>query len=257
MRPIYMSPGRKLAYGSLFLALAIVSTGVFKLIPMGNLYFLRFSLTPSIIVFASLFLGPVYGAAVGGLSDLIPAFLVPTGEWNFLITIVYVLFGTLPWCVNALLKKYRFLNSSLSLVIMSLAATLIFYGYAIAEGGLLVELVELLESDILTPIILVLVALLNVGGSLLAFLKLRKRPMKRALLLDVAAVELLVGSLLKALAFYLYLTLLASSPSPLPFVFILAMLLMGLPLNVALDYFFVNVYVSVASKLGLNHVEDD
>lgn len=255
MKPIYMSPGRKLAYGSLFLALAIVSTGVFKLIPMGNLYFLRFSLTPSIIVFASLFLGPVYGAAVGGLSDLIPAFLVPTGEWNFLITIVYVLFGTLPWCVNALLKKYRFLNSSLSLVIMSLAATLIFYGYAIAEGGLHAFFGE--QSHILTPIILVLVALLNVGGSLLAFLKLRKRPMKRALLLDVAAVELLVGSLLKALAFYLYLTLLASSPSPLPFVFILAMLLMGLPLNIALDYFFVNVYVSVASKLGLNHVEDD
>ena len=138
---------------------------------------------------------------------------------------------------------------------MALAATLVFYGYAIAEGGLHAFFGE--QSDILTPIILVLVALLNVGGSLLAFLKLRKRPMKRALLLDVAAVELLVGSLLKALAFYLYLTLLASSPSPLPFVFILAMLLMGLPLNIALDYFFVNVYVSVASKLGLNHVEDD
>lgn len=255
MKPIYMSPGRKLAYASLFLALAIVSTAVFKLIPMGNLYFLRFSLTPSIIIFASIFLGPVYGAAVGGLSDLLPAFFVPTGEWNFLITIVYVLFGALPWCINALFKKYRFLNNSLSLVIMALVATLIFYGYAIAEGGLYAFFGE--QSYIFTPIILILVALLNVGGSLLAFFRLRKKPLERSLLLDVAVVELIVGSLMKALAFYLYLSLLASSPSVLPFIFIFAMLLMGLPLNCALDYFFVNVYVSLATKLGLNNVEVD
>ena len=253
MKPIEMSAGRKLAYASLFLAMAIVSTAVFKMIPMGNLSFLRFSLTPSIIIFASLFLGPLYGAAVGCLSDLIPAFLVPTGEWNFLITLVYLVFGALPWLLDRLLRKAPILNNPLSLLAIALLGTGLFYAYAIMEGGLSSFFGS--QSYYLTPIILVLVALLNVGGSIASFFLFRKAPGKRALLIDAAAVELIAGSLLKAAAFSIYLSLLASSPSPLPFIFVLAMLLMGLPVNVTLDYFFVNVYVSVATKLGLNSVE--
>ena len=62
---------RNITSAAILTALSIISTMVFKLIPMGDLVFLRFSLTPSLIMFASLALGPFYGAVVGVAADFI------------------------------------------------------------------------------------------------------------------------------------------------------------------------------------------
>ena len=80
----------KITLAATLLAIAVVLGTITKTIRIPHLSFLSFSFTPALVVFASLCLGPVYGAVVGGLSDLIPAFLYPTGAYNFLLTIVFV-----------------------------------------------------------------------------------------------------------------------------------------------------------------------
>ena len=60
-----------------------------------------------VIIFSSLYLGPVYGAIVGACSDLLGAFVFPTGEYQPLFTLVYGLLGVLPWLLNYLLKMQK------------------------------------------------------------------------------------------------------------------------------------------------------
>ncbi|MCQ2773001.1 MAG: hypothetical protein MJ238_07015 [Bacilli bacterium] len=92
---------------AILLALATISTIVFKLVPMGSLGLLRFSLTPAIIIFASLVLGPISGAIVGAGSDLIPAIIAPTGTILPLITLVYTVLGVVPWALEFLTRHLR------------------------------------------------------------------------------------------------------------------------------------------------------
>lgn len=98
---------KKVTSAAILTALATLSTIIFKLIPMGSLSLLRFSLTPALIIYSSLALGPVLGAVVGAGSDLIPAIIAPTGALNPFITIVYGLLGILPWALEFLTKKVR------------------------------------------------------------------------------------------------------------------------------------------------------
>ena len=97
----------KITLAATLLAIAVVLGTITKTIRIPHLSFLSFSFTPALVVFASLCLGPVYGAVVGGLSDLIPAFLYPTGAYNFLLTIVFVLLGVFPWLLEKLTKRVR------------------------------------------------------------------------------------------------------------------------------------------------------
>ena len=97
----------KITLAATLLAIAVVLGTITKTIRIPHLSFLSFSFTPALLVFASLCLGPVYGAVVGGLSDLIPAFLYPTGAYNFLLTIVFVLLGVFPWLLEKLTKRVR------------------------------------------------------------------------------------------------------------------------------------------------------
>lgn len=97
----------KITFAATLLAIAVVLGTITKTIRIPHLSFLSFSFTPAIVIFASLCLGPIYGAVVGGLADLIPAFLSPTGAYNFLLTIVFVLLGILPWLLEKLTKRIR------------------------------------------------------------------------------------------------------------------------------------------------------
>ncbi len=92
---------------AILLALATISTIVFKLVPMGSLGLLRFSLTPAIIIFTSIALGPISGVIVGAGSDLIPAIITPTGSILPLITLVYAVLGIVPWALVFLTKHFR------------------------------------------------------------------------------------------------------------------------------------------------------
>lgn len=97
----------KITFAATLLAIAVVLGTITKTIRIPHLSFLSFSFTPAIVVFASLCLGPIYGAVVGGLADLIPAFIYPTGAYNFLLTIVFILLGIFPWFMEKLTKRVR------------------------------------------------------------------------------------------------------------------------------------------------------
>jgi hypothetical protein len=56
--------------------------------------FLRFSLTPALVIYTSLALGPLYGAIVGGFRRSHSGFCLYQGSYNFLITIRLYF----PWC---------------------------------------------------------------------------------------------------------------------------------------------------------------
>ncbi len=101
-----LSQVQKIVLSAMFLALAIGLTYFAKLIqPNGG--YLRFSLTPAIIIFSSLTVGPFYGCLIGAASDLLPAIIIPQGQINFLITIVYGFLGLVPFF---LMKLVNFFN---------------------------------------------------------------------------------------------------------------------------------------------------
>src|SRR5574344_1964022 len=94
---------QKITFSAMLFVLAVFSTMVFKLVSIPGLGFVRFSLTPAIVIYASLSLGPLLAATVGIGGDLTSALIEPISNGlggssiNILITIVYGLLGVCPW----------------------------------------------------------------------------------------------------------------------------------------------------------------
>ena len=105
------SPVFKICFSGLLLALIIIFTRFLSLQNIPVLPFVRISFGPGLIIFASLFLGPIYGGAIGGLSDILGIVLVPSALGygiNPWFTLVYTLLGVLPWC---LLKLFNIIKN--------------------------------------------------------------------------------------------------------------------------------------------------
>ena len=105
------SPVFKICFSGLLLALIIIFTRFLSLQNIPVLPFVRISFGPGLIIFASLFLGPIYGGAIGGLSDILGIVLVPSALGygiNPWFTLVYTLLGILPWC---LLKLFNIIKN--------------------------------------------------------------------------------------------------------------------------------------------------
>lgn len=101
-------PILKIILSALIIAIVIVFS---KFLPISNVFslpFLRISLGPTILIFASLLLGPYYGAMVGLLSDLIGFIFDSTGyPYNPLFSLTYLLYGLVPGLLVYLLKKNK------------------------------------------------------------------------------------------------------------------------------------------------------
>ena len=87
-----LRPVLKITLSALFIALTIV---VSKFLPISNVFnlpFLRISLGPTLLIFASILLGPFYGALTGLLSDLVGFIFDTTGyAYNPLFSLTSVL----------------------------------------------------------------------------------------------------------------------------------------------------------------------
>ena len=94
---------RKITISALLIAITVICLKVIAIYP--GFPFVRISFGPALIIFSSLYLGPVYGLVVGAASDVLGAFLIPTGVYQPLITVVYGLLGVIPWVLNWLFKK--------------------------------------------------------------------------------------------------------------------------------------------------------
>lgn len=236
---------RNITSAAVLTALSIISTIIFKLIPMGDLVFLRFSLTPSIIMFTSLVLGPFYGVVVGIVSDFIPAMVAATGAYNFFITIVYGILGVLPWIFEKITSKFR---SSLKppfavfiamvVILAGLAAVLFFTDFI---GGTVFKGEHVLVAKFIILGIMVLVSVaccLSVTLTNRRFeqnvLEYSDIPSPNETALISLLCEVLVMTILKSLAFFLFYFIFGNGYSP-SFEYFFMMLLLGLPANVTIS----------------------
>ena len=72
-----ISQVQKITLSALFLALIIILTRITPLQNIPVIPWIRISLGPALIIFSSLILGPIYGAIVGALSDILGIVLFP------------------------------------------------------------------------------------------------------------------------------------------------------------------------------------
>ncbi|MCR4562228.1 MAG: ECF transporter S component [Bacilli bacterium] len=241
-----LKPVQKITLAALMLALALASTYVAKLFTVPNFTFIRFSLTPTIILFSSMVLGPFYGMIVGAFSDLIPALTFPTGEFNFLITIVYGFMGVLPWILQILVRKIH--SERLSMIILYSLFLVTFVGLTIflAFDHSLDENFSKYPSFFKPLLIgLMFVVFLTTGVGLYFVNRVYKKkdrgsgsylsPYQIGLISSVC--ELLLMVFFKSLAFYTWYNFLASSRWPMGFLYFLVMLLIGSPVNILLMSF--------------------
>ena len=268
---------RNITSAAILTALSIVSTMVFKLIPMGDLVFLRFSLTPSLIMFASLALGPFYGAVVGVAADFIPAMVFPTGTYNFFITIVYAILGVLPWIFEKITRKFRAslkpplaVFIAMGVILAGLAAVLFltdFVGGTVFKG----DYVLIVKFIILGIMVVVAVACcISVTLTNKKFerhiLDYVDTPSPNETALIALLCEVLVMTILKSLAFYVFYQIFgynAEHPERSfqpPYEYFFIMLLLGLPANVtisAISVYWMLVFDHKQLHLRLENKKDE
>jgi hypothetical protein len=243
---------QKITFAAMLLVLGVFSTMVFKYISIPGLGFVRFSLTPAIIIYSSLTLGPLYGAVVGVCSDLIPALVTPYGvstAINPLITIVYGLLGIMPWALEKLTKHFRSVLKKPWILYGLLAAILagvagIFYGTNLLDAGLGSN--PILVKSILLGVF----ALLDVGlGFGLYFtnkyfqkriLDLTDIPSPNEIAFISVICEIVLMVILKSLAFYVFYTWMNGGEFKPAFTYIFASLLFASSLNVLINTFAVS-----------------
>ena len=98
---------QKISLSAFLLILATLATVIAKMSGIPFLRFCQITFAPAVIMFASLSMGPLYGAIVGGGSDLLGFLLYPTGTLNPFYTILAILWGVLPWLLLMVTKKWR------------------------------------------------------------------------------------------------------------------------------------------------------
>lgn len=87
----------KISYSALFIALGIILSRFLSISNMFGLPFLKISFAPSVVMFSSFYLGPIFGFVVGTAVDVLGALIYPIGPFNPLYTIAASLTGLIPY----------------------------------------------------------------------------------------------------------------------------------------------------------------
>lgn len=253
---------------AMLLAFSLVSTYIGKAIPViGGFGYWRFSLTPSLIMFSSILLGPIFGGLIGGLSDLIPALTMPVGTMtpNPFITILYVIFGVLPW----LLIKIRKIIPNKIKNIWTLGG-----GFLLLIGALALVLYLTNWLDYAfqghevwgKPLLLGLLTISTIGMGLGVyfsnrfFIKNKEKfedipnPFDIAIIAFILEITLMV--FLKALCFYAFYAIGASS-FPVDYLVVVFMLLALAPFNILLETISVSWFLVFLKRHLHYHSEDE
>lgn len=109
---------QKICLAGLFIAVTTILQKVLAINYIPIIPFLRISLGgPAMIIFSSIFLGPVYGLAIGAISDVLGYFLLDPKMMGFLpqITAIYALLGFVSFFIFWLIKFIK--NDKLMLII--------------------------------------------------------------------------------------------------------------------------------------------
>lgn len=101
-----LSKVRKIAYAGVLIGLNVILNRLVGLAQAGPLFsFARISPGISIVIFASLILGPFFGALVGVAGDALGWVILGqwTGTFNFFLSIFYAIVGIVPYFVGKFL----------------------------------------------------------------------------------------------------------------------------------------------------------
>ena len=106
-----MSMIYKISYSALFIALGIILSRFVSLPYLFGLPFLKVSFSPSVVMFSSFYLGPLWGFLVGTAVDVFGALIYPTGgAFNPLYTVAASLTGLIPYLAYRAIKFTRLDN---------------------------------------------------------------------------------------------------------------------------------------------------
>lgn len=120
---------RQITLSALILSLTIICTRLLSIQNIPVIPFVRISLGPALIIFTSIFIGPVSGLVVGAASDILGIVLFPNAlgySINPLFTVVYGLLGLLPYFIFKLSKKLNKNTINLSIITAILGCLCVF-----------------------------------------------------------------------------------------------------------------------------------
>ena len=250
-----MSPVRKICFTAIFTALGVIFTCLAKAIPMNVFPFLRFSPTPALVVFSSLFLGPLSGGFIGVFTDLVPAFIFPSGgDYNFYLSFIYFLLGFFPYFLYQGMKRFSFFKNQIwgflfILIVLFAVQIGVFYG-----TNALSPLGDMMS--ILAPIGLVITFIFDCGAFLFVY---KKAQVKNEIhkndnpILVIAWVSIISQVVLmdigKSLAFFAYYSTIGNNGNPVLFSTYYLMQLIGSPINFLLMMFLTILFINVVDNM--------
>lgn len=243
---------QKITFTALLLVLDIIGTHIIRTPSLAGFSFIRLSLGPAIVIYSSLFLGPFYGAVVGGCGDILGILLFQglEGQINPLLTIVYTMLGILPYLLEKLAKKVRGIFNKpyayyVGLAFMLFALVLLFYiipstqDYFRNGFGSTYVWAE--------PLIVGLTALFDVLSCVALHFSYRYFSKRNDILsgipspYEVACICLVVEGVLmialKPLAFYVFYNWMATSPFPISYGVLFSCMFVFGSLNIIMNTF--------------------
>lgn len=125
-----LSRTRKVAYAAMLLGIYVVATRLLGLAQAGPMFsFNRLGIGIATVMFASLLLGPGYGALVGVAGDALGWVLLGqwTGAFNVFLSVYYAVIGVLPWLVQKVAGKA--LNAKYSVPAFTITYSLVFSAF--------------------------------------------------------------------------------------------------------------------------------
>ena len=120
---------RKITLSALVLALTIICTRLLSIQNIPIIPFVRISIGPALIIFASIYLGPIPGLVVGAASDILGIVLFPNAlgySINPWFTVVYGIFGLVPYFIFQLAKRIKKNNVNFSIISTILGSLFVF-----------------------------------------------------------------------------------------------------------------------------------
>lgn len=130
--PTRFSSTQKICLSGLLIGLVMILQKILAINYIPIIPFLRISLGgPALIIFSSILLGPIYGFAIGAISDILGYFLLDPKMMGFLpqITAIYALLGYVSFFIYLAFRKIK--NEKLMLIIEGATFALILAGVAL------------------------------------------------------------------------------------------------------------------------------
>lgn len=204
----------KVSFAGIFIALACIFNKVVAINYIPIVPFVRISFGgPAVIIFASFLLGPIYGALIGGFSDMLGYLVFDIKAFPYFpsITFTYVLLGFVSGILFYFVPKIKNNNLSRIIIYTSFSVIYVLATLYIVLSNSITMFDNTLVLEVWMKIVIPLIMLL-LFGFLILFLEIFNKRQKDKINMNVFSIALMmfilelfvmtiVGSLMKSIAF--------------------------------------------------------